>query len=171
MAVLPGESSKSVQKEKPPLGLHRRGFRNFGRLLLFSASTYLLRALVGVLRTSTTRTTGTTRIEMTSATVAITKAMSNPKTWASNEGMVVKVETSERKAIRNESARKHNPFVFRAIAHQRPSPGDALTGRKYAALQTGRPGANIHAASRAYLGSAHRTIHYNFRNPVNATLG
>ena len=107
---------------------------------------------------------------MTSATVAITKAMSNPKTWASNEGMVVKVETSERKAIRNESARKHNPFVFVAIAPQRASRCYALTVREFGALQIFRPEANIHAASRACLASEYQTIHYNFQNPVNSTV-
>ena len=102
-----------VQKEKPPLGLHRRGFWNFRSSYV---STYLLRALDGALGTSTTRTTGTTPTEMTTATIAIARAMNSSKAWASKKGMVVETETSERGMIRNESGRKHNPFDNKAIA-------------------------------------------------------
>ena len=101
-----------VQKLKPPLGWHRRGFWN----LSFQVSTYfLLPALVGALGTTTRttlirRTTGTARAEMTSAIVAVaSKAKSIPKAYTSKEAMVVKSK-NQQALIRNEHKRKHNPF-------------------------------------------------------------
>jgi hypothetical protein len=121
LAALPGESSK----RKTPARFAPAGVLEFRS---FSVSTYLLRALVGVLGTSTTRTTGTTPTVMTSATAAIARAMNNPKACASKKGMVVKSKSSERVVIRNECGKKHNPFRIKAIGYQQPS--FQIPGRK-----------------------------------------
>jgi hypothetical protein len=95
-----------LKKQKPPLGLHRRGSLNFRS---FFVSTYLLAALDGASGTTrttfTTRTTGTKENEMTNVAVAIASAISSPKACASRKVMVVKsnknlenrLETSLRK--------------------------------------------------------------------------
>jgi hypothetical protein len=79
--------------------------------------------------------------------------------------MVVKRETNERAAIRNESGKKHNPFVFRAI-----STIGAVNGRKYGAFRATLPEANIHAASRACRKCILRTIAYKSQTHVNLSV-
>jgi len=75
------------------------------------------------------------------------------------------VETNERTAIRNESGKKHNPFVLMAISTAR-----TVKDGKYGALQADTPDANIHAASRACHWRTVRTIAYKSQTHVNLSV-
>ena len=81
-----GFGRRSVKKNKPPPGLHRRGFWNLSLISL----TYFLPALVGALCTTRTtlftRTTDTAQTLMTSAAVA-SAAANKEMVWASKENM------------------------------------------------------------------------------------